>query len=132
MWDGPSASVPERTQVAVEDRDGGCRVPGCDRSRWLQVHHLVHWEDGGPTDTANLVALCSKHHRLHHRGGLGIEGDADDPSGLVFTDSRGRRLTGVGRPAPPGQLKITGHWTHPSGEPFDLHWLYFNEPPGAA
>ncbi len=48
--------VPERTRVAVEERDGGCRVPGCDRTRWLQVHHIVHWEDGGSTDTANLAS----------------------------------------------------------------------------
>ncbi|MCA1822493.1 MAG: HNH endonuclease, partial [Pseudonocardia sp.] len=47
--------VPERTRVAVEDRDAGCRVPGCERSRWLHVHHIRHWEDGGPTDTPNLV-----------------------------------------------------------------------------
>ncbi|MDP9071155.1 MAG: HNH endonuclease, partial [Actinomycetota bacterium] len=69
-----------------------------------------HWEDGGRTDTANLVALCGPHHRLHHRGGLGIAGNADEPEGMVFTDPRGRRLTGAGRPAPPGQLRITGTW----------------------
>lgn len=50
-----------------------------ERTRWLQVHHVTHWEDGGATDTANLLALCSKHHRLHHLGKLGITGDADDP-----------------------------------------------------
>ena len=99
--------VPERTRVAVEHRDGGCRVPGCDRRRWLQVHHIAHWEDGGRTDTPNLVALCSRHHRLHHRGLLDISGDADDPDGLVFVDSGGRRLTGSGRPAPPGELALT-------------------------
>jgi len=47
------------------------------------------------------VALCSAHHRLHHRGLLGISGNADDPDGLEFTDHAGRRLTGCGRPAPP-------------------------------
>jgi hypothetical protein len=34
-------TVPERTRSVVEDRDRGCRVPGCERSRWLHVHHLV-------------------------------------------------------------------------------------------
>ncbi len=120
--------VAERTRMAVEDRDGGCRVPGCERARWLQIHHVVHWEDGGATDTANLVALCSTHHRLHHLGRLGIEGDADEPDGLVFTDRRGRRLTGCGRPAPPGQLGIAGTWVPPSGERLDTRWVYFNEP----
>ncbi|HSH59229.1 MAG TPA: DUF222 domain-containing protein [Acidimicrobiales bacterium] len=61
--------VPERTRMAIEERDGACRVPGCERSRWLQVHHVTHWEDGGATDTANLVALCSLcgiPHKLHY------------------------------------------------------------------
>ena len=85
-------TVPDRTRMVVEERDRGCRVPGCDRSRWLHVHHIVHWEDGGTSDTANLLALCQRHHRLHHLGRLGIRGNADDPDGVVFTDERGRRL----------------------------------------
>ncbi|MGH9263943.1 MAG: DUF222 domain-containing protein [Acidimicrobiales bacterium] len=52
-------TVPDRTRIVIEERDRGCRVPGCDRSRWLHVHHITHWEDGGATDTANLIALCS-------------------------------------------------------------------------
>ncbi len=128
--------VPERTRVVVEERDGACRVPGCDRSRWLQIHHVTHWEDGGPTDTANLVALCARHHRLHHRGELGITGDADDPEGLVFTDARGRRLTSCGRPAPPGpelpaaarQLHLKpATYLHPTGERLDNRWVHFRE-----
>ncbi|MGI9032127.1 MAG: HNH endonuclease signature motif containing protein, partial [Acidimicrobiales bacterium] len=68
--------VSDRTRTAIEDRDGGCRVPGGRNRGRLQVHHIVHWEDGGATDTPNLVALCSAHHRAHHRGILGIEGNA--------------------------------------------------------
>jgi len=122
--------VPQRTRLAVEERDGACRVPGCERTKWLQIHHLVHWEDGGVTDTANLAALCSRHHRLHHRGQLGITGDADAADGLVFTDARGRRLQSSGRPAPPTQLAPTGRWVHPTGERLDLNWITFRRPPG--
>ena len=61
-------TVPDRTRRLIEHRDGVCRVPGCESRRGLQVHHLVHWEDGGATDTANLCCLCAKHHRMHHRG----------------------------------------------------------------
>jgi hypothetical protein len=128
--------VPERTRIVVEERDRGCRVPGCDRSRWLEVHHITAWQDGGPTDTANLVALCARHHRLHHRGLLGIAGDADDPEGLVFTDALGRRLTGCARPAPPGpELKTAAAglkmkpatYVHPTGERIDYRWVHFRE-----
>jgi len=31
--------VPDRTRRLVEHRDGGCRAPGCDQCRWVQVHH---------------------------------------------------------------------------------------------
>ena len=77
---------------------------------------------------ADLVALCSRHHRLHHLGRLGIEGDADEVEGLVFADQRGRRLTGCGRPAPPGQARIAGTWVPPSGERLDTRWVYSNPP----
>jgi hypothetical protein len=124
--------VPERTRMAIEERDGACRVPGCERTRWLQVHHITHWEDGGATDTANLLSLCGRHHRLHHLGTLGIAGNADDPDGVAFTDAKGRQLTGCGRPAPPGDLTCTGTWSHPSGERLDPRWVHFREPQPAA
>ena len=129
-------TVPERTRVVVEDRDRGCRVPGCDRSRWLHVHHVRHWEDGGTSDTRNLIALCHRHHRLHHLGKLGIEGNADEPDGVHFTDERGRTLGASGRPIAPGQrfdaaaseLGIpAGAWSHPTGERLDPQWVYFKE-----
>jgi hypothetical protein len=54
-----------RTAVLLRDR--GCAFPGCDRPpRWTQIHHIVHWADGGPTDRDNGVAMCSHHHRLIH------------------------------------------------------------------
>ena len=121
-------TVPERTRIAIEDRDRGCRVPGCDRNRWLHVHHLRHWEDGGATDTPNLIALCGHHHRMHHRGRLGMAGDADDPDGVVFTDERGRILAGCGRPSPPGDRPWPqGAWVHPSGERLEAFAVHFNE-----
>ena len=132
-------TVPDRTRMVVEERDRGCRVPGCDRSRWLHVHHIAHWEDGGASDTANLLALCQRHHRLHHLGRLGIQGDADDPDGVVFTDERGRRLGSSGRPEPPGQaIEVAarrlgvapGAWSHPTGERLDPSAVYFDERAG--
>jgi hypothetical protein len=81
--------------------------------------------------------LCRKHHRLHHLGHLGIAGDADDPDGVVFTDHRGYRLDGCGRPVRPrrpveaaaADLGIpAGAWSHPSGERLDPGAVSFHEP----
>ncbi len=124
--------VPNHTRLAIEERDGGCRVPGCDRDKWLHVHHVQHWEDGGPTDTENLIALCGRHHRLHHRGQLGISGDADEPHGITFTDARGRPLAPAGTPIPPTEPPRTGNWVHPTGERLDDDCVVFSPPPGTA
>jgi hypothetical protein len=94
--------VPERTRRIIERRDQGCRVPGCTNDRFVEIHHIVHWLEGGPTDTWNLTSLCPHHHRLHHQGLLGIAGNADEPGALVFTDARGSPLEPCGRASPPG------------------------------
>lgn len=49
-------------------RDRTCRFPGCGATRYLHAHHVVHWEDGGPTDLDNLVLLCNHHHTVVHQG----------------------------------------------------------------
>ncbi|MGD9705863.1 MAG: HNH endonuclease signature motif containing protein, partial [Acidimicrobiia bacterium] len=43
----------------------GCEIPAwrCD------AHHIHTWTDGGATNMANLVLLCSYHHHLLHRSG---------------------------------------------------------------
>jgi Domain of unknown function (DUF222)/HNH endonuclease len=94
--------VPDRTRRIIERRDRGCRVPGCTADRFVEAHHIVHWEDGGPTDTWNLLSLCPKHHRMHHTGELGITGNADEPDGIEFTDARGSPIPQSCSPAPPG------------------------------
>lgn len=105
--------VPERTRRVVMLRDHGCRVPGCDHDRIIEIHHVIHWIDGGPTDTWNLVALCPKHHRMHHQGRLGITGNADEPTGLVFTDESGRQLQPCGAPRPPTRLDLPANRYRP-------------------
>jgi Domain of unknown function (DUF222)/HNH endonuclease len=129
-------TVTLRLRTAIEQRDGGCRVPGCDRARWLHIHHLVHWTQGGRTDPDNLLALCTVHHRMVHLGVLSIEGDPGRHDGLGFTDHQGRQL----RPAPPrppdpGTTAVEaadhqgypqGRWQHPPGERLDTRWISWN------
>jgi hypothetical protein len=81
--------INRRLRRALEHRDPMCAVPGCDATRGLHAHHIQHWEDGGPTELANLVLLCPYHHRLHHRGLITITGPAH---ALIVTDEDGRAL----------------------------------------
>ncbi|MGY1697729.1 DUF222 domain-containing protein [Geodermatophilus sp. SYSU D00814] len=54
---------------AVELRDGGCVFAGCDApTHWADVHHLVHWIDGGETSLDNSALLCERHHTKVHHG----------------------------------------------------------------
>src|SRR6478609_849593 len=81
--------VPHRTRVLVLDRDRGCRFPGCASTHHLEIHHLRHWRDGGPTDTSNLLALCTFHPDGHHRGEFTLTGDPTHPDGLTFHTDTG-------------------------------------------
>jgi len=81
--------ISRRLRRALEHRHPSCAVPGCGATRGLHAHHLRHWEDGGPTELANLVLLCPYHHRLHHQGVITLTGPADD---LTVTDSDGQAL----------------------------------------
>ena len=56
-------------------RDKHCRFPGCTHDRWIDAHHVKHWADGGETSPANMILLCSAHHRLVHEEGFSIEKD---------------------------------------------------------
>jgi hypothetical protein len=61
--------VPPHLRRAVELRDEQCVFAGCDApSHWCDVHHLLHWVDGGETDLDNSALLCERHHTKVHHG----------------------------------------------------------------
>jgi 5-methylcytosine-specific restriction protein A len=61
---------------ALTARDRGCIVPGCKRKpRWCQAHHVVPWQQEGPTNLNNLVLLCKRHHKHLHAHHINIERD---------------------------------------------------------
>jgi hypothetical protein len=107
-------------------------VPGCNQDYFTEVHHIIHWEHDGPTDTWNLIALCPHHHRLHHKGKLGITGNADQVGGVKFTNEHGNPIaqTGAKPEPPPGQPPAPkGEYEHPYGEPIQTRWFHLNLPP---
>jgi len=96
----------------VETRDGGCAFPGCPHTRHLDIHHIVHWLDGGPTDVANLVALCRHHHRAHHHGAYRMVAATERGTGPPFTAPDG---TPIAPPAPPPGSDAVLRATNPAG-----------------
>lgn len=66
-------TVPPALRRALVVRDRGCRAAGCDRPhRWCDAHHIDHWVDHGPTNLANLILLCRRHHRMVHDGTIEV------------------------------------------------------------
>jgi hypothetical protein len=66
-------TAPLGLRRAVTIRDRGCAFPGCDRRpRQCDVHHVIHWADGGETCLENCCLLCSRHHREVHETGWEI------------------------------------------------------------
>jgi len=60
-------TIPVALAKAVIARDRHCTHPGCNAPPWLcEIHHLLHWALGGPTDLANCRLLCWFHHQLEH------------------------------------------------------------------
>ena len=84
--------VPRRTRRLVEDRDGGCRHPGCLATHHLECHHVTHWADGGDTDLDGLISLCPYHHDRHHCGDFTIEPVQGRPGAFRFLDRAGAPL----------------------------------------
>lgn len=66
-----------RQRIGLAARDGGCRWAGCDRPpSWTEAHHINHWtRDGGRTDIADGILLCTHHHHLAHDNGWEIVRD---------------------------------------------------------
>jgi len=113
-------TINRRLRRALEHRHPTCAVPGCGATRGLHAHHIVHWEDGGPTELENLVLLCPYHHRLHHRGIITITAPPDD---LIVTDSTGRRLRAGSLARPPTKPPPdVSPWVGPLGERADWWW----------
>jgi hypothetical protein len=84
----------QRRAIKVRDR-GRCRFPGCQRGV-TEIHHIVEWSEGGPTDVSNGASLCGRHHVLVHQGFRAV-GNANEelafhrPNGSVLGTSRASR-----------------------------------------
>ncbi|GAB3262351.1 hypothetical protein GCM10027425_26220 [Alteromonas gracilis] len=83
----------EAQRIAISKHHTHCGAEGCERPfAWCELHHLIPWSRGGPTDLANAVPLCHFHHRRIHDPRYRHE---RGPDGIRF-----RELRGVPRGAP--------------------------------
>jgi hypothetical protein len=60
------ATTAQRLALATR-YNNQCAHPQCDRPlHWCHIHHIDHWENGGPTDLDNLIPVCTRHHTQIH------------------------------------------------------------------
>lgn len=74
-------TVSPRMRKALEERDKTCVFPGCDRTKFCEAHHIVHWVHDGKTKLLNLALLCFHHHPFMHESGYTMRLEDD----MTFT-----------------------------------------------
>lgn len=90
-------------RMALKAQYPTCDIPGCETPfDWCDVHHLVPWEAGGPTDLANLRPRCRRHHHLVHEGGW--REVLDDRGRTVLLPPDGRVVMSAAPPLTPGPV----------------------------
>jgi hypothetical protein len=103
-----SGPLPAAIRRAVLLRDRcRCRVPGCSRRRYVDVHHLIARSEGGDHSRSNCITLCSTHHRRLHEGKLLITGDADAEP--IFQDAAKRTVASFDAQGGAWASQGTGH-----------------------
>ena len=89
--------MPAAVARAVRLRDRHrCRVPGCTRRRYVDVHHLQPRAAGGTHSRTNCLCLCDTHHRMIHEGQLHIAGNPEGT--LEFRGADGHVLRDRSQP----------------------------------
>ena len=65
---GHSTRLANRAQRrALRAMYATCAIPGCQvRYDRCKLHHIIWWRNGGPTDLANLLPVCTHHHTKIH------------------------------------------------------------------
>lgn len=87
-------TTPWLRRIVTKETGGKCFFPGCERSDFLQPHHLEHWTRTHETNKNNLRLACSSHHTLFHEGRWSAVLD-DDGNPIVFRPSGRRYEPGV-------------------------------------
>jgi hypothetical protein len=98
-------------RIAAGVRDGGCVFPGCPAPpSWCEVHHVIPFGEGGPTDIDNAAVLCAFHHHVIHNGDWHIRIIRGKPQILAppwvnpdrVWETVGKARVGLATTGPPG------------------------------
>ena len=124
LGSGRRSRAPSRAmRRAIRRRSGGtCEWTGCSERRYVEIHHVIPWSRGGPTEWWNLVALCWHHHHLVHEGGFSLQLDRAT-SNIRCLRPDGTELTNpIPVLAPPLDVAVDDDAIVPlwAGERFDL------------
>ena len=102
--------VPAATERAVlAASNHTCSTPGCTHQRFLQLHHIEAYSEGGLTNTINLIALCAGCHALVTAGLMTIHIDKD-PRYLIFRMPGGKSFTSFRRGLPTHNPDVIDHY----------------------
>lgn len=80
-----------------------CAMPGCTHSRFIEIHHLHEWADGGATDIGNLIPLCSS---CHSKVSVGVARITQRGPDLEFLFMDGSRFISRNRGLPEEAPKL--------------------------
>jgi hypothetical protein len=68
-------------RLAVTIRDERCQMPGCNAPHTrAEVHHIIEYDDNGPTVVWNLCLLCDPHHHFLHDNKLYVDRKPGQPT----------------------------------------------------
>jgi hypothetical protein len=64
-----------------------CAIQGCSvRYSRCKLHHIIWWRNGGRTDLANLLPLCTHHHTRVHDAGWNLQLGPNRELTVAFPD----------------------------------------------
>lgn len=98
-------NIPPYLRRELLHRDGGCTFPGYGTKRFVDGHHISHWEAGGPTNLDNLTTVCRFHHKLLHEFGWRVALDEHQSAGWFRPDGR-RYEPGTSRADPATPIAV--------------------------
>lgn len=92
---GQRLASDKQVNVLLRQWHHQCAMPGCTHTRFIEIHHIEAWADGGETNVENLIPLCSACHSLVSEGYAHIERQGDD-IGFFYPDGTAYISTGHG------------------------------------